>query len=78
MTEAQPILKAHILCIKCVECVSLVHAAYFCVFCAMAGTLCSQSPSGGVYWGLEATPDCHLFSAMWPKTDTVNHGTGGT
>lgn len=31
-----------------------------------------------VCWGWGGTPECHLFSVMWPSTDTVNHWTGGT
>lgn len=31
-----------------------------------------------VCWGSVGTPECHLFSVMWPRTDTVTHWTGGT
>lgn len=31
-----------------------------------------------VCWGWGGTPERHLFSVMWPSTDTVNHWTGGT
>lgn len=67
---------------KKTECVCVVYSHACLVFEHIAGALCSQGVCGGVCvcvcWGWGGAPECHLFSVMWPSSDTVNHRTGGT
>lgn len=72
----QKVYKKDRMCVRCVQ---------SCLFSVWAHCRCSVF-SGCMWrrvcvcvcWGWGGAPECHLFSVMWPSSDTVNHRTGGT